>query len=103
MGFPPDRVVGKHSPAAYEVALDVLGLGADRVLMIGDRLDTDIAGAQAAGLDSALVLTGVSTLADVDRCGIRPTWVARSFADLCAGRLAPPEKCDVGKSHPEHV
>ena len=89
MGFPPDRVVGKPSTAAYEVALDVLGLAPDRVLMIGDRLDTDIAGAQAAGLDSALVLTGVSTLADVDRCGVRPTWVAASFAELCQGRAWP--------------
>jgi 4-nitrophenyl phosphatase len=89
MGFPPDRVVGKPSPAAYEVALDVLGLGADRVLMIGDRLDTDIAGAQAVGLDSALVLSGVSALADVERCGVRPTWVAASFAELCQGKAWP--------------
>lgn len=88
MGFPPERVVGKPSPAAFEVALDVLGLRPDRVLMIGDRLDTDIAGAKAAGLDSVLVLTGVSSPEDTERCGIRPTWVAQSLADLCAGRLA---------------
>jgi HAD superfamily hydrolase (TIGR01450 family) len=87
MGFSAACVVGKPAPAAYEVALDVLGLDARRVLMIGDRLDTDIAGAQAAGLDSALVLTGVSTLAEAERSSIRPTWVAESLADLSAGRL----------------
>jgi phosphoglycolate/pyridoxal phosphate phosphatase family enzyme len=89
MGFAAEHVVGKPSPAAFEVALDVFGLPASRVLMIGDRLDTDIAGAQAAGLDSALVLSGVGSLDDIDRSGVHPTWIAASFADLCAGRVAP--------------
>jgi HAD superfamily hydrolase (TIGR01450 family) len=89
MGFAAEHVVGKPSPAAFEVALDLLGLPASRVLMIGDRLDTDIAGAQAAGLDSALVLSGVDSLDDIARGGVHPTWIAASFADLCAGRVAP--------------
>jgi HAD superfamily hydrolase (TIGR01450 family) len=89
MGFAVEHVVGKPSPAAFEVALDVLGLPANRVLMIGDRLDTDIAGAQAAGLDSALVLSGVDSLHDIARSGVHPTWIAASFADLCAGRVEP--------------
>jgi phosphoglycolate/pyridoxal phosphate phosphatase family enzyme len=89
MGFAAERVVGKPSPVAFEVALDLLGLPANRVLMIGDRLDTDIAGAQAAGLDSALVLSGVDSLHDIARSGVRPTWIAASFADLCAGKVEP--------------
>jgi phosphoglycolate/pyridoxal phosphate phosphatase family enzyme len=89
MGFAAEHVVGKPSPAAFEVALDVLGLPANRVLMIGDRLDTDIAGAQAAGLDSALVLSGVDSLRDIARSGVHPTWIAASFADLCADRVEP--------------
>jgi phosphoglycolate/pyridoxal phosphate phosphatase family enzyme len=89
MGFAPQHVVGKPSPEAFEVALDVLGLPARRVLMIGDRLDTDIVGAQAAGLDSALVFSGVDSLHDIDRSGVHPTWVAASLADLCAGRGEP--------------
>jgi ribonucleotide monophosphatase NagD (HAD superfamily) len=92
MGFAPQHVVGKPSPAAFEVALEVLGLPANRVLMIGDRLDTDIAGAQAAGLDSALVLSGVDSLDNIGRSSVRPTWVAASFADLCAGRGEPSER-----------
>ena len=89
MGFAAEHVVGKPSPAAFEVALDILGLPANRVLMIGDRLDTDIVGAQAAGLDSVLVLSGVDSLDDIGRSGVRPTWVAASLADLCAGKVEP--------------
>jgi phosphoglycolate/pyridoxal phosphate phosphatase family enzyme len=92
MGFAPQHVVGKPSPAAFEVALEVLGLPANRVLMIGDRLDTDIAGAQAAGLDSALVLSGVDSLDNIVQSSVRPTWVAASFADLCAGRGEPSQR-----------
>jgi HAD superfamily hydrolase (TIGR01450 family) len=87
MGFAAEHVVGKPSPVAFEVALDLLGLPANRVLMIGDRLDTDIAGAQAAGLDSALVLSGVDSLDDIARGSVHPTWIAASFADLCAGKV----------------
>jgi phosphoglycolate/pyridoxal phosphate phosphatase family enzyme len=92
MGFAAQHVVGKPSPVAFEVALDLLGLPASRVLMIGDRLDTDIAGAQAAGLDSALVLSGVDSLHDIARCGVHPTWIAASFADLCAGKVGPSQR-----------
>jgi HAD superfamily hydrolase (TIGR01450 family) len=86
MGFAPECVVGKPAPAAFEVALDVLDLPASQVLMIGDRLETDIAGAQAAGLDTALVLSGVCTMKDAEHSDIRPTWIAATLADLCRGR-----------------
>jgi glycerol 3-phosphatase-2 len=50
--------VGKPETLLFETALDRLGPG--RGLMIGDRLDADLQGAAAAGLDAAIVLTGVS-------------------------------------------
>ncbi len=61
----------------------------DRPLVVGDRLDTDIAGACAAGLDSMLVLTGVSTPAELIRAdpSMRPTHVARDLRAL-AGTAA---------------
>lgn len=90
MGYVPEAVVGKPSRYAFEIALAQLAVPAERVLMIGDRLETDIAGACAAGLDSALVLTGVSAASDLARARVRPTWVAASLADLCAGRA---ERC----------
>jgi arabinose operon protein AraL len=86
MGFPPECVVGKPSSVAFEVALDVCGVQPDCVLMIGDRLETDVAGANAAGIDSALVLTGVCTEADARKGVVRPRWLATSLAELSAGR-----------------
>jgi HAD superfamily hydrolase (TIGR01450 family) len=54
-GRSADVVVGKPEPAMYLAALD--GLPAP-VLAVGDRVEVDVAGARAAGLDAALVLTG---------------------------------------------
>jgi HAD superfamily hydrolase (TIGR01450 family) len=73
-GRPADRIAGKPEPPMYAAALDRLG-GATRVLAIGDRLDTDVAGAVAAGLDAALV-------GDALGDGPDPTYVARTLADL---------------------
>jgi HAD superfamily hydrolase (TIGR01450 family) len=53
------RSVGKPDRLLFETALDRLGPG--RSLMVGDRLDADLGGAAAAGLDGAIVLTGVTT------------------------------------------
>lgn len=55
------RTVGKPDPLLYRVALDRLGPGA--ALVVGDRLDADLAGAAAAGLDAAIVLSGQTTRA----------------------------------------
>jgi glycerol-1-phosphatase len=53
------RIVGKPKPEMFRTALDRLGPG--RALVVGDRLDSDLAGAAAAGLDGAIVLSGVTT------------------------------------------
>lgn len=53
------RSVGKPDPQMFRTALDRLGPG--RALVVGDRVDSDLAGAAAAELDGAIVLTGVST------------------------------------------
>jgi HAD superfamily hydrolase (TIGR01450 family) len=58
------RAVGKPDPQVFEVALDRLEPG--RTLVIGDHLNSDLGGATAAGLDAALVLTGVTTLAQAE-------------------------------------
>jgi HAD superfamily hydrolase (TIGR01450 family) len=83
-------VTGKPAPELHlEAAARV---GARNPLVVGDRLDTDIAGAAAAGMDSGLVLTGVSSLRDLaERRGPQPTWVADSLLDLVSGRVRSPE------------
>jgi len=55
-------VIGKPNPMVYQEALKRMGLEAAQVMGIGDRLDTDIRGAQAAGCLSGLVLTGVTSI-----------------------------------------
>ena len=61
--------VGKPAGVMLQTALDVLGLPSSDCVMVGDRLQTDIAMAVDAGMDSALVLTGEAT---VEMAGLLP-------------------------------
>lgn len=54
-------ITGKPSPAMYHIALSRLGLSPSETLVVGDRAETDIAGAQAIGCRTALVLSGVTS------------------------------------------
>ncbi len=74
------EVVGKPEPALFERALASAGGG--RPLVVGDRLDTDIAGADRLGWDSALVLTGATRREDVERSQWKPTFVVDDLAAL---------------------
>jgi glycerol 3-phosphatase-2 len=67
-------------------------LGGERPLMIGDRLDTDIAGGHEAGVDSLLVLTGVTGLADLVAATpeLRPTYLSRDLRGLLDPHPEPP-------------
>ena len=78
------EVVGKPHAPAYRVAAAQLGLPVDECLMLGDRLETDIAGAVAVGMRSALVLTGVSTREEAQQAPPqqRPDHVAETVPDL---------------------
>lgn len=78
----PDLVVGKPEPALFRTAAQ--RAGSARPLVVGDRLDTDMAGASRAGMDSLLVLTGVSGAADLLTAPpeVRPTYVARDLHGL---------------------
>jgi len=60
------------------------------VLAIGDRLETDILGAQNVKIDSVLVLTGISSKEDIERQGTRPTWIAADLPALARGELQKP-------------
>jgi glycerol-1-phosphatase len=67
------QVAGKPERQIFESALDRLGPG--RTLMVGDRLDADLGGAAAAGLDGAIVLTGVTSAREA-RAATNPAPVA---------------------------
>jgi glycerol 3-phosphatase-2 len=77
-------IVGKPDPQIFLTALDRLGPG--RVLVVGDGLASDLAGAAAAELDAAIVLTGVSSRADAEAAtDPAPVAVAEDLQALVLG------------------
>jgi 4-nitrophenyl phosphatase len=75
-------VVGKPQSLMFELALKQLGGTLDDSAMLGDRLDTDIAGAHNVGMPSILVLTGVSTRDDIERSPVVPSLVVEDLPAL---------------------
>jgi HAD superfamily hydrolase (TIGR01450 family) len=77
-------VAGKPEPPMHREAM--LRTGARRPLVVGDRLDTDIEGARRAGVDSLLVLTGVTDPHDVVHApeALRPTYIGHDLRALAA-------------------
>jgi len=78
----PDHVLGKPSSEAVAMATEALGVAPTRCLMVGDRLDTDIAFGERAGMTTALVRTGVNDDADVAESDVTPDHVLDSIADV---------------------
>ena len=81
-------VIGKPETPIYEQALERLGSNSSDTLMIGDRLDTDILGAQRADIHTLLVLTGVTTLELLETSVIQPDLVLTGLPDIISGLLA---------------
>jgi glycerol 3-phosphatase-2 len=96
-GVTPD-VAGK--PARPLLDETVRRVGGRRPLMVGDRLDTDIEGARNAGVDSLLVLTGVTGLAELVAAAPRerPTYVAADLGGLTEAHAAPQRTADAWRS-----
>ncbi|MFB7516962.1 HAD hydrolase-like protein [Streptomyces sp. NPDC056144] len=80
------KVAGKPQPPMHRET--VLRTGAARPLVVGDRLDTDIEGAFNGGVDSLLVFTGVTDVAQLLRAvpEHRPTYVAEDLRGLLVGQ-----------------
>jgi len=79
-------VIGKPSPSFFKLALEDLGLSADRVAMVGDDIDSDVGGAQAVGLKGVLVKTGKYRPELVKSSKVKPDLVIdsiNSLIDLC--------------------
>lgn len=80
------EIAGKPQAPLFETAAGVLG-GAGPLLMIGDRAETDLVGAAQLGWSTALVLTGVTSVADLIDLPLDPDYV---LADVGALTTAPP-------------
>lgn len=76
------RVIGKPQPAMARLAMERAGVAPEKTVMIGDRLYTDIAAGVNAGIDTAFVLSGEGTLADLESSEVEPTWVFEDIAAL---------------------
>lgn len=77
-------VIGKPSPFMFRLSAEHMQLEMREILAVGDRLETDIAGAQAVGARTALVLSGVSTPEQAERWTPPPDLIAPSLAALFA-------------------
>ena len=75
-------VIGKPYPVMYQVALERLGTPAGHTLVIGDRLETDIAGGQSIGCPTGLVLSGVTTQEQANNWSPPPDIVAKDLSAL---------------------
>ena len=77
-------VMGKPSPACFAAGLELLGLPADAVAMVGDDLQSDVLGAQAVGLTGVLVRTGKYRAGQESYDGVAADLVVDSVAEIPA-------------------
>jgi NagD protein len=74
--------VGKPNPMMMRSALNTINAHSETTAMIGDRMDTDILCGLEAGLETILVLTGISSRGEIGRYPYRPSRIVESVADL---------------------
>jgi len=74
--------VGKPNPLMMRTGLRMLGVHSDEAAMIGDRMDTDIIAGIESGLDTVLVLSGVTNEAEMKRFPYRPRLVLSGVGDI---------------------
>jgi HAD superfamily hydrolase (TIGR01450 family) len=77
-----EAIVGKPSPIILEVALRALGVGVAEAVIVGDRIETDIAMGKRLGLSTILVLSGVTRPDDPRIAAVAPDHVLRSIGEL---------------------
>jgi NagD protein len=77
--------VGKPNPLMMRSALNAIEAHSETTAMIGDRMDTDVVSGLEAGLETILVLTGVTTPGEAERYSYRPSRIVDSVADLTDG------------------
>jgi NagD protein len=74
--------IGKPNPLMMRSALRFLGAHSEESVMVGDRMDTDVISGIESGMDTILVLSGVTRAEDVERFPYRPTMILPSVADI---------------------
>ena len=75
-------IIGKPESWMFKICLERMQLGVEETASLGDRLETDILGGQRIGLQTILVLSGVSSLDEVAASPFQPTWVFSGIQEL---------------------
>ena len=78
----PDRIIGKPNGDIMDYLMDRVGLSRDEVIMIGDRLYTDVAAGKNNGLYSMLVLSGEANMAEVATSEVEPHLIFSSVKQI---------------------
>ena len=73
---------GKPSPFMMRSALNYLGVHSENTVMIGDRMDTDVIAGIQSGMETILVLSGVTSMKQIEEFPYRPTQIKKSVADI---------------------
>lgn len=74
--------VGKPNPLMMRTALNYLGVHSEHTVMVGDRMDTDIVAGVQSGMETILVLTGMTRVEDVRRFPYQPTTIVQSVGEI---------------------
>lgn len=76
--------VGKPNPLMMRHALGVLGCHRADAILIGDRMDTDIIAGIETDIDTVLVLSGVTSMTDLDKFAYRPKYILKDVGEIAA-------------------
>lgn len=86
----PLRIIGKPESAMVDMVLASRGFRRQELAMVGDRIYTDLAIARNTGIVGIAVLSGESTLAEIEASGIEPDFICEGIGDLAPWLLAGP-------------
>ncbi len=74
--------IGKPNPLMMRSAINYLGVHSENTVMVGDRMDTDIIAGVQTGMDTILVLSGVTRLEELAKFPFMPTFICGSVVDI---------------------
>ena len=74
--------LGKPNAFMFRSGIEAMGADRKSSLMIGDRMDTDVVGAMESGIDTLLVLSGVTNLNDLGKYSFSPTYILGGVNEL---------------------
>lgn len=79
--------LGKPNPLMMRTALKILGVAPEDAVIVGDRLDTDIVAGIESEIETALVLSGVTSVLDISKFPYAPDYIYSGVGDILKGKL----------------